>query len=54
MIRRIFSLRRELLSIVQHLIKSRNNYKKIRLYDYYSVQKRKLHLKPEIIRVLIS
>ncbi len=41
--RRIFPLRRESLSIAQYLIKSRSNYKKIKLYDYYFRSERKLH-----------
>ncbi|MEH3886809.1 hypothetical protein POX02_18195, partial [Escherichia coli] len=41
----IFPLRRESLSIVQYLIKSRSNYKKIKLYDYYFRSEKKVTLK---------
>lgn len=40
-----FPLRRESLSIVQYLIKSRSNYKKIKLYDYYFRSEKKVTLK---------
>nr|QQZ45177.1 hypothetical protein [Raoultella ornithinolytica] len=54
MTRRIFPLRRESLSIVQYLIKSRNNYKKLNCMTIIPFRKESHIKNPKLFGFLIS